>query len=70
MLANLATYLIESSITHGPGPPWQLPARHGSCIGHRTDPALTLLIEVWPELWDTVKNRILRLAEATVRAGR
>ena len=30
------------------------------------DPALRLLVEVWGELPDTVKNQILKLADASV----
>ena len=34
------------------------------------DPALRLLVEVWGELPDSVRNRILRLADDAVRVAR
>lgn len=37
---------------------------------NRNDPALRLLVEVWDELSDSVKNRILKLANNSVATVR
>ena len=54
----------ESGAVDARRPDDEIPDQYGNDVG------LRLQIEVWPELSDTVKNRILRLADATARAGR
>ena len=45
-------------------------AQRSSTATAETDPALRLLVEVWGELPDSVRNRILRLADDAVRVAR
>ena len=42
-------------------------AQRSSTATAETDPTLRLLVEVWGELPDSVRNQILRLADESIR---